>query len=45
MIDEYTDMEPTAGVQEISEIVLDALQNVDKPRPEGELVIGEMTRE
>ena len=30
---------------EISAIILDALHNTDKPRPEGELVIGEIIRE
>ncbi|KAI1791069.1 isoprenoid synthase domain-containing protein [Ganoderma leucocontextum] len=45
VIDEYTDMEPTAGVKEISDIVLDALHNTDKPRPEGELVIGKIARD
>nr|VWO96337.1 N/A [Ganoderma boninense] len=43
--DEYTDVESAAGVQEISSIILDALHNPDKPRPIGELVIGEMTKE
>ena len=45
IIDEYTDMEPSAGVQEISDIILDALRNPDKPRPEGELSLGEMIRQ
>ncbi|PIL37688.1 terpene synthase [Ganoderma sinense ZZ0214-1] len=43
--DEYTDRESSAGVREISAIVLDALRNTDKPRPEGELVIGEIIRD
>nr|WDV18262.1 sesquiterpene synthase [Ganoderma sinense] len=43
--DEYTDAESAAGVQEISSIILDALHNPDTPRPEGESVIGEMTKE
>ena len=45
IIDEYTDMEPTAGVHEISDIILDALRNPDKLRPEGELSLGEMIRQ
>ncbi|KAM5542485.1 hypothetical protein V8D89_003944 [Ganoderma adspersum] len=45
VIDEYMDMEPSAGVYEISDIILDALRNPDKPRPEGELSIGEMARQ
>ncbi len=43
--DEYTDMEPAAGVREISAIILDAVHNVDKPHPAGEPIVGEMTRE
>lgn len=43
--DEYTDVESAVGAQEISAIVLDALHNPDKPRPAGESIIGEMTRE
>ncbi|PIL37703.1 terpene synthase [Ganoderma sinense ZZ0214-1] len=45
VIDEYTDMETTAGAHEISDIVLDALNNTDKPRPNGEVIIGEIVRD
>ena len=45
LLDAYTDMESSAGTREICDIVLDALRNTDKPRPEGELVIGEIFRE
>ena len=45
VIDEYTDLEPSAGVREISGIVLDALRNPYKPRSEGELAMGEMIRQ
>ena len=45
VIDEYTDVETATGVREISGIVLDAINNTDKPRPEGELIVGEMSRE
>lgn len=45
IVDEYTDVEPSAGVQEISGIILDVLQNPDKPGPAGKSIIREMTRE
>lgn len=45
VIDEYTDLEPSAGVREISDIVLDALRNPYKPRSKGELAMGEMIRQ
>ncbi|PIL37690.1 terpene synthase [Ganoderma sinense ZZ0214-1] len=45
VIDEYTDRESSAGVHEICDIILDALRNPDKPRPEGETSIGEMARQ
>ncbi|TBU23980.1 terpenoid synthase [Dichomitus squalens] len=45
MIDEYTDMESIKGVQEIREAVLDALRNTDKPRPEGEVILGEICQD
>ena len=44
VIDEYTDMETASGVHEISGIVLNALNDPDKPRPEGESIIGEIVR-
>ncbi len=45
VVDEYTDVEPAHGVRDIIEIVIDALQNPDKPRPEGEIMLGEVTRQ
>ena len=45
VFDEYTDRESSAGVRDISAIILDALRNTDKPRPEGELVLGKIIRE
>ena len=44
IVDEYTDVEPSAGVQEISGIILDVLQNPDKRGPAGKSIIREMTR-
>lgn len=43
--DEYTDIADAKGAEEIRNIVVDAMRNPHKPRPAGELLIGEMTRE
>ncbi|KAI0694502.1 isoprenoid synthase domain-containing protein [Cytidiella melzeri] len=45
VIDEYTDVEPMHVVREMVDVVIDALRNPHKPRPEGEIVLGEMTRQ
>ena len=45
VIDEYTDVEPTSGVREIVRIVVDVLDDPEKPRPEGEMMLGEFTRQ
>ncbi|RPD81425.1 terpenoid synthase [Lentinus tigrinus ALCF2SS1-7] len=45
IIDEYTDVEPAPVVREMIEVVIDALRNPDKPRPEGEIILGEITRQ
>ena len=45
VFDEYTDITDEKGVNEIRNITIDALHDPQKPRPEGELLIGEMTRE
>ena len=45
IIEEYTDVEPTPGVREIVRIVIDAINNPEKPRPKGETVLGEITRQ
>ena len=45
VFDEYTDIADTKGAEEIRNVVVDAMRNPHKPRPEGELLIGEMTRE
>ena len=44
-IDEYTDVEPEPVVREMLDIVLDAIKNPHKPRPEGEIVLGEIARQ
>ncbi|KZV87198.1 MFS general substrate transporter [Exidia glandulosa HHB12029] len=40
LIDEYTDRQPREVVQTTCDIVLDALNNPEKPRPEGEILVG-----
>ncbi|KAF8484312.1 terpenoid synthase [Gautieria morchelliformis] len=40
VIDEYTDVEPASVVRGMAEIVIDALNNPHKSRPEGEIVLG-----
>ncbi|EJD53398.1 terpenoid synthase [Auricularia subglabra TFB-10046 SS5] len=40
LIDEYTDRQPLDTVKTTCEIVLDALNNPEKPRPEGEILVG-----
>jgi hypothetical protein len=43
--DEYTDVEKADVVRQYAEIVMDAIRNPCKPRPEGEVVLGEMARQ
>ena len=45
VIDEHTDILDAASVQALAETSMDALLNPMKPRPDGESVIGEMTRQ
>ncbi|KAJ7654615.1 isoprenoid synthase domain-containing protein [Mycena polygramma] len=45
LVEEYTDVESAAVVQEMVDIVMDALNHPHKPRPEGEIVLGEATRQ
>ena len=45
LIDEYTDIEPAPIVREMADIVFDAFNNPDKPRPEGEVILGEVARQ
>ncbi|KAG1745752.1 terpenoid synthase [Suillus lakei] len=44
IVDEYTDIENAAVTKEIVDIVLDALHNPHKMRPEGECILGEIVR-
>ncbi|KAJ7240251.1 isoprenoid synthase domain-containing protein [Mycena rebaudengoi] len=45
LVEEYTDVESPVVVQDMVDIVMDALNNPHKPRPEGEIVLGEATRQ
>ena len=43
--DEYTDIVDGEGANQVRDIVMDAFRHPEKPRPEGELLLGEMARE
>lgn len=45
LLEEYTDAENGAVTKDIVDIVIDALHNPHKIRPEGECIIGEITRQ
>ena len=45
VIDEYTDGASAPVVREMMEIITDTMVNPHKPRPEGEIVIGEICRQ
>ena len=45
LIDECTDVKPMPVVEEIIEIAIDALHHPQKPRPAGEIVLGEIMRQ
>ncbi|KAF8970725.1 terpenoid synthase [Flammula alnicola] len=40
VVDEYTDVEPEPVVRAMVDIVIDALNNPHKPRPDGEILLG-----
>ena len=44
-LDEFTDVESELVVRNIVDIILDAIRNPSKSRPQGEIVIGEIARE
>jgi len=44
LIDDYTSVEPAHVVRAMADIVLDAFNNPDKPRPEGEVLLGVVTQ-
>jgi Delta6-protoilludene synthase len=43
--DEYSDVEDKAVTRQMADILMDAIRNPDKPRPQGECCLGEMTRQ
>ncbi|KAI8989884.1 terpenoid synthase [Trametes punicea] len=45
VIDEYTDVAPAPLVKEIVEIIVDAVHHPQKPRPTGENILGEISRQ
>ena len=45
VIDDQTDVESVPTVQELTDIMIDALNHPDKPRPEGEAILGRMVKE
>lgn len=45
VLDEYSDVEETANVVEMVNIIKDALHNPHKPRPENEILLGELARQ
>lgn len=45
LIDEYTDVESGPNVQKIVNIIIDALENPEKPRPKDENILGEVARQ
>jgi hypothetical protein len=45
VLDEYSDVEETPNVVEMVNIIKDALHNPDKPRPEKEILLGELARQ
>jgi hypothetical protein len=45
IVEEYTDVENAAVTQEMVDIVLDALNDPHKMRPEGECILGEIVRQ
>ncbi|KAI0706366.1 terpenoid synthase [Earliella scabrosa] len=45
LFDEYSDVEYEKTVQEFARIVMDALRNPHKPRPAGESLLGEVSRQ
>jgi Delta6-protoilludene synthase len=43
--DEYSDVAPEDEVQVMADIIMDALRNPHEPRPKGEWIGGEVTRQ
>jgi len=45
MIDEFSEASEEGEVREQKDIIMDALRNPRKPRPEGEWIVGEVARQ
>ncbi|THH07387.1 hypothetical protein EW146_g9336, partial [Bondarzewia mesenterica] len=45
IFDAFSDVEDEVGVRAQRDIIMDALKNPHKPRPEGESILGEITRQ
>lgn len=45
LVDEYTDVEESHVVREMVDVVLDAMRHPQKPRPVGEVILGEIARQ
>lgn len=45
VIEEYTDVQSAAGVQDMVDVITDALYNPHNPRPEGEIILGKIAKE
>ena len=45
LIDEYSDVSDPSEVRKQKDIIMDALRNPHKPRPKGEWIGGEATRQ
>ncbi|EMD32850.1 hypothetical protein CERSUDRAFT_161387 [Gelatoporia subvermispora B] len=45
VFDEYSDIADEGTVRQQADIIMDALRNPHKPRPKGECIIGEITRQ
>ncbi|PCH42443.1 hypothetical protein WOLCODRAFT_51150, partial [Wolfiporia cocos MD-104 SS10] len=45
LVDEYTDVESAPVVREMVDVMTDALRNPHKPRPIGEVLLGEVVRQ
>lgn len=44
-LDEFTDPLNSEGTKALCNATMEAIENPDKPRPEGENIIGEITRQ
>lgn len=45
IVDEYTDVEDADRAAEMVDIIIDALKNPHRPRPEGEVILGEIIKQ